>query len=426
MRGSRRGQTDCRGNREAKQAMRDVSGRDPVFGLFRRHWRFPGGSRGRAVVLAVVAAILGMGLPAAVAQTLPVVTITADAAEVMEGETAHFTIRRTGSTTPTLRGSLYVRGANPAFTWDDGWAFVFRLNEAEKGFQVQVLDDGIVTADRQVTVRVDHLYDTYTPGDPPSSATVTVLNTTVPVVAPPTPDPPVPVDFELPNDLQPQTQALGDRARDPAKARTTMAGTFVNAANASSAITVIQQTTGHLRVEGLKTNGVALAFDGAATLTAGTGPSGTRSAGVLTHADQGIVESFALDTVVGLLTSADRGAAAVLLGQGFRPDASVAPNYTGPSYDIFEMVGQVDVGGTVSARGKRYYFDSATGLLLRTFYTDGVAVETRFSNWTAVDGSMYPLLIQRYEGANMVFSFTTSAAEITADAAQASQTFTRP
>ena len=406
--------------------MRDVSGRDPVFGLFRRHWRFPGGSRGRAVVLA---AILGMGLPAAVAQTLPVVTITADAAEVMEGETAHFTIRRTGSTTPTLRGSLYVRGANPAFTWDDGWAFVFRLNEAEKGFQVQVLDDGIVTADRQVTVRVDHLYDTYTPGDPPSSATVTVLNTTVPVVAPPTPDPPVPADFELPGDLQPQIRVLGDRVRDPAKARTTMTGTFVNAANVSSAITVIQQTTGHLRVEGLKANGVALAFDGAATLTAGTGSTGTRSAGartagVVSHADRGIVESFALDSVIGLLTSADLGAAASLLGQGFRPDARLAPNYTGPSYDIFEMVGQMDVGGRVSNRGKRFFFDSSTGLLLRTLYTDGVAVETRFSNWTATDGSLYPSQIERYENGVRIFSFTAST--ITADAAAATDTFTQP
>ena len=78
----------------------------------------------------------------------------------------------------------------------------------------------------------------------------------------------------------------------------------------------------------------------------------------------------------------------------------------------------------MSNRGKRFFFDSSTGLLLRTLYTDGVAVETRFSNWTATDGSLYPSQIERYENGVRIFSFTAST--ITADAAAATDTFTQP
>ena len=69
----------------------------------------------------------------------------------------------------------------------------------------------------------------------------------------------------------------------------------------------------------------------------------------------------------------------------------------------------------MSNRGKRFYFDSDTGLLLHTRYQDGVGVETRFSNWTAVDGSMYPFRIERYENDVPVFSF--AAMTITASGA---------
>ena len=314
-----------------------------------------------------------------------------------------------------------MTGSDPANSpGSEGYAFVFHPGEAEKGFVVFVRDDGVVTTARQVTATVDHRYDTYTPGNPPSSATVAIINTTVPMVAPPPPDPPPPADFELPTDLQPQVEALGDRARDPAKAQTIMMGTFVDAGGTSwPRAEVKQQTTGHLRVENVKANNAPIFFDGEAVRS-----NGVRAARTLSHADEGIVESFALDSVLGLLTSADHGAAASLLGQGFRPDSSVAPNYTGPSYDIFEMVGQVDVGGTVSDLGKRYYFDSATGLLLRTTYTDGVRVETRFSNWTAVDGSMYPSRIERYENGAQMFKF--DATMIVAAPAVPGDEFTGP
>jgi hypothetical protein len=64
---------------------------------------------------------------------------------------------------------------------------------------------------------------------------------------------------------------------------------------------------------------------------------------------------------------------------------------------------------------KRYYFDSDTGLLNSTRYTDatvstGLRVETRFSNWGQVEGSAYPGRIERFEDDRSVFTLIISAA----------------
>ena len=432
MNGRERRSPDRQATEEAGKAMHHMSGPRPVSGIFNSTQPRGGSGYGRAfgrarlgrtgalgagIVLA--AALAGARAPAQT-PALPVVTITADATQVREGERAQFTIQPTGATTAVLRGSLYVAGANPALDYEDGWAFAFRTGEAAKGFGVTVLGDGTAAADRQVTVRVDHLYDTYIAGTP-SSATMTVIDASIPappvrpppVTPPPVTPPPVvvppaivaevPADFELPSDLRTQMQFLGDRVRDPSKAWTAMNGAFTDAAKKLSQIRVIQQTTGQLRVEGLKPNEQAIEFDGGQTRS-----TGTRSPATLSAADRDIVETFAQDSMIGLLAAVDRGAAAGLLGRGFRPDASVAPNYAGPSFDIFELVGQTPLAGAVSNRGKRFYFDSDTGLLLHTRYQDGVGVETRFSNWTAVDGSMYPFRIERYENDIMVFSFAAT------------------
>ena len=402
--------------------MQDMSVRRPVSGVFKSKqprgrgvyadaFRMARAGRMGALSAGTLALAMLGATPMARPQTpaLPVVTITADTTEVREGERAQFTIRRTGATTAILRGSLYVTGANPALDYHDGHAFAFRQGEAAKGFGVTVLDDGTAATGRQVTVLVDHRYDTYTAGTP-SSATMTVIDTSVVAPAPPFVE--LPSSFELPGDLQPQLQVLGDRVRDPAKAWTTMAGEFVNRSGVRSQIRVIQQASGYLRVEGLRSGGGALRNDGGQA----------RSTGTLSADEADVMESFAKDTMIGLFTSVDQGAAVGLVGLGFRPDASAAPNYAGPSYDIFEMVGQVDALGVQTTRGKRFYFDSDTGLLMHTRYRDGGAVETRFSNWTAVDGSMYPSRTERYENGVAVFSFTAT----TINASGAAPTDTSP
>ena len=107
-----------------------------------------------------------------------------------------------------------------------------------------------------------------------------------PVVVPPAIAAEVPADFELPGDLQSQMQVLGDRVRDPAKAWTAMDGAFTDAAKKLSQIRVIQQTTGQLRVEGLKPNEQAIEFDGGQTRSAGTRSTGIRSPATLSAADR--------------------------------------------------------------------------------------------------------------------------------------------
>jgi hypothetical protein len=63
----------------------------------------------------------------------------------------------------------------------------------------------------------------------------------------------------------------------------------------------------------------------------------------------------------------------------------------------------------LSDRVKRYFFDSATGLLATTQYTDerlGLNIETRFPAWQNVQGSSYPTRIERFENGQQVFAFT--------------------
>jgi hypothetical protein len=95
-----------------------------------------------------------------------------------------------------------------------------------------------------------------------------------------------------------------------------------------------------------------------------------------------------------------------LLGRGFVSD-SKRSDPKAPRYDIYEVTSPDRTNKTTGLRARRYYFDSQTGMLASTRYTDrnGVAVETRFSGWAQVDGSAYPSRIERYENGRLSFAF---------------------
>ena len=100
----------------------------------------------------------------------------------------------------------------------------------------------------------------------------------------------------------------------------------------------------------------------------------------------------------------------VLLGHGFAPDSRIAPDYKGPRYDIYEVSAPDRLRRAGALQSRRFYFDSATGLLSSTRYSDsaGMTVETRFLNWEQVDGSAYPRIVERYENGRLVFSITAA------------------
>jgi len=146
---------------------------------------------------------------------------------------------------------------------------------------------------------------------------------------------------------------------------------------------------------------------------------------VVSAADEAVLESLVADTAAGLLVAANQGAAVTLLGRGFRPDPSVAPGYDGPSFDIFEVAAEVPTRPDRLTRGKRFYFDTDTGLLHSTRYEDrGQAVETRFSDWARIDGSFHPGRIERFENGTRMFSFIATG--VSASPAIDDDTFVQP
>ena len=206
----------------------------------------------------------------------------------------------------------------------------------------------------------------------------------------------------LPASVERYFDALGTRARAIGKEQTVYAGDLIDGNGNRTRLEVVHQMPGLVRIDGVAGRRTSLAFDG------------TRDRGVVTPMDEALIETFVGDSVEGLFASLDGNAAVRLLGRRFGPDPLTHPNYEGPRYDIYEVAGSVASRPDGVVRMKFYYFDSDTGLLLRTRYDDSSVrprrkIETRFSAWGQVDGSLYPGRIERYEDGRLVFSFVTTA-----------------
>jgi hypothetical protein len=201
---------------------------------------------------------------------------------------------------------------------------------------------------------------------------------------------------KTPAAIQKQAATLGDKLHTPAKEKTTLTGQLIDGQGRSFIAKVIVQP-GFLRLEGFRSGGAALSFDGER-------PSRTN-----TRDDEAILETFAMDTAEGMLESLQKGASASIQG------LNVIEKATGRFYDIVEVVGPVRTSFDAPLRYKLYFFDSKTGLLARTQYLNSSQnsnVQVRFSDWRVIDGSSYPGRIERLE--NGIASFSFAANEIVA------------
>jgi hypothetical protein len=196
-----------------------------------------------------------------------------------------------------------------------------------------------------------------------------------------------------------QFTVLGKRLKTSGKEKTVYEGQLFDKDGKSSKARVVMQLPWLVRLEGFNGNNGTVSFDGMAT-------NSTKAS----KSDDSLIETFVVDFAEEMFAFVQQGAAVRLLGQGFKPDSHVAPNYKGPRYDIFEVTGPLPYRKDKLVRSKLYYFDSDTGLLQSTRYYDRsvsppVKMETRFSVWGAIDGSAYPAKIERYEGGKLAFTF---------------------
>jgi hypothetical protein len=197
----------------------------------------------------------------------------------------------------------------------------------------------------------------------------------------------------MPQPVKRLTAALGDRARAPGKERIVLAGQLSDDRGAPIKARVILQLPDLVRLEGFRAGNLAISFDGEA-----------RARGA-TQADESLLETFAMDTAEGMLRSIQAGAYAEIAG------LSVADSETGRPYDIYEVISPVRTTADQRLRSKHYFFDSQTGYLAFTRYSDGplhANVEVRFSEWRVVEGSAYPGRIDRLDNGRPTFSFIVS------------------
>lgn len=197
----------------------------------------------------------------------------------------------------------------------------------------------------------------------------------------------------IPSDLVQQVQVLGSRMHTAGKEESVFEGQFVDVTGQQKPLRVIHQISGAVRIESPKDK-TTLSFDG------------EESQGIRDHDGETLLDTFVSDSPEGMIYAVRNGGSMQLLGRGFVSDAKRSDPQA-PRYDIYEVTTPDRTNKTFGLRARRYYFDSQTGLLASTRYTDrnGVAVETRFSGWGQVDGSAYPSRIERYENGRLSFAF---------------------
>jgi hypothetical protein len=206
----------------------------------------------------------------------------------------------------------------------------------------------------------------------------------------------------IPSVLEPYIRAMGARGVGNGSERIQLDGQFSDASGTSAARVTVE-VPGRTRLDGMRTDAVPILFDGVTARTTTVG---------LSDRDQGLLESFAVESIEGLLSQASEGGAVRLLGRGFGPDpATLQPGENPPYYDVFEVTAPVATRPGAPLQTRRYYFDSGLRLLVSVRHTErGRRIETRYSNWAQADGSAYPGVIERYEADTLVFRFTTQAA----------------
>jgi hypothetical protein len=204
---------------------------------------------------------------------------------------------------------------------------------------------------------------------------------------------------QMPPVIQHQCDVLGDRMKATGKERTVYEGDFFNDASKQLKTRVTVQIDGKVKLEGFKDQSAVVSFDG------------EKASGAVSRIDEALLETFLMDMPEAILDAATKTTAPFrLLGRNFGPDPKKQPDYTGPRYDIYTITMPIVYKQTGGMRVKRFYFDSKTGLLDKTEYLDqsvtpAIKVETHFSIWGSIEGSVYPAKIERYEDGKLVFSF---------------------
>lgn len=202
-------------------------------------------------------------------------------------------------------------------------------------------------------------------------------------------------------------RAMGERLKDPTKARIVMRGTLLQDGRSIPAV-ILWQTPGRVAISlGGVTPG-ALQFD----------PSQPTEVQRRTPAEDRIFESLYADLPETFLADIANGAACRYLGGRFRLDDGTDPEYGGPFLEVYQVLPRTGprLRAAKNEYARYYRFASESMLAHSVIYMSGpesnaTQVETRFLGWSSRAGEMMPSEIIRLENGKETLRFTAEAAE---------------
>lgn len=201
-------------------------------------------------------------------------------------------------------------------------------------------------------------------------------------------------------------RAMGERLRDPDKARMVMRGTLSQ--NGRTVLTdILWQSPGKLAISVGGSSPSALQFD----------PIQPASSNSRSPAEDQVFESLYADLPETFLADVGEGATYRYLGGRFRLDDGSDSGYSGPYLDVYQVLPHTGkrLGAANNEYARFYRFSSETMLAHSVTYVRGsesnpTQVETRFLGWHLSAGEMVPKEIVRLENGKEALRFTLESA----------------
>lgn len=200
---------------------------------------------------------------------------------------------------------------------------------------------------------------------------------------------------------------MGDRLVVQGKERIVLVGTITRGATAPVAIQITRERSGKIRAE----EGAGAA----AKITGFNGKASWIGSGVVGEEEEQLLDILANDTAEHFFALHASSAPWRFYGSKFQIGAPTKEEYTGPYYDIYEMVDTVSVGGKPIQRIKIYWLNWQSQLLDRVQYylprgNNRVVADTFLENWRAFGDQQFPARIRRVEDGKDIFTVTLTAA----------------
>jgi hypothetical protein len=206
---------------------------------------------------------------------------------------------------------------------------------------------------------------------------------------------------QLSSYMRAHAKVLGNRLLQPGNERVAQVGTLVTAGAQPVPLTVTYEISGKARID---LPDRSIGYDGTNTWA---------SKGAVAQEDLELLEALVNDSPEYLFMGQAQHLVTRYYGPAFRFDDGKAKNYTGPYYDVHEVVDSVI--GTKQTQVRIYCINSQTYTLERVQQdtlrsAKKVRIETVLGAWKYFGGQQFPTSVTRTQDGQQLFSLTITNA----------------